>query len=160
MHIGEAAKRSGVPAKTIRYYETIGLIAPVRRTDAGYRIYDENAVHTLRFIQRARSLGFPVRQVGELLGLWQDRSRRSADVKALARAQVEEIDRRIEELRGMRATLEHLAERCHGDEHPECPIIDDLAGALDTGETGSGADAAAEPSAKPVPAQARGPAVS
>lgn len=135
MHIGEAAKRSGVPAKTIRYYESIGLITPTGRTAAGYRIYDERAVHTLTFIQRARSLGFPVRQVGELLGLWQNRDRKSADVKSLARAQIAEIDRRMAELREMRGTLEHLASRCHGDERPECPILDDLAGAEESQET-------------------------
>ncbi|SDF71066.1 MerR family transcriptional regulator, copper efflux regulator [Limimonas halophila] len=142
MHIGEAAKRSGVPAKTIRYYETIGLIAPTRRTAAGYRIYDDQAVHTLQFIQRARSLGFPVKQVGELLGLWRDRDRKSADVKALARAQIEEIDRRIAELREMRGTLEHLAARCHGDERPECPILADLAGESAGGDDGDRAEPA------------------
>jgi MerR family copper efflux transcriptional regulator len=128
MNIGEAAKRSGVPAKTIRYYESVGLIAPARRSEAGYRIYDARDVQTLRFVQRARNLGFSVKQVGELLQLWRDRARSSADVKAVARSHLTEIDRRMAELQSMRDTLEHLIERCHGDARPDCPILADLAG--------------------------------
>ena len=127
MNIGEAAERSGVPAKTIRYYESIGLIAPAERSAGGYRVYDGREVETLRFVQRARSLGFSIEQVGELLALWRDRSRASADVKAMASAQVEAIDRKIAELQGMRDTLEHLMTRCHGDARPDCPILEDLA---------------------------------
>jgi MerR family copper efflux transcriptional regulator len=126
--IGEAAKRSGVPAKTIRYYESVGLIAPAARSEGGYRVYGERDVQTLRFIHRARNLGFSVRQVGELLQLWQDRARSSADVKAVARGHLEEIDRRMAELQSMRDTLEYLVARCHGDARPDCPILADLAG--------------------------------
>jgi MerR family copper efflux transcriptional regulator len=127
MQIGTVAKKSGVPAKTIRYYESVGLIDAARRTAGGYRTYDERDVETLRFIQRARSLGFPVADVADLLALWRDRERQSAQVKALAERHLAEMDRKIAELRGMRQTLEHLVERCHGDDRPECPILADLA---------------------------------
>lgn len=128
MNIGTAAERSGVPAKTIRYYESVGLIQPAERTAAGYRVYGKHDVETLRFVQRARSLGFSVEEVGNLLALWRDRSRSSAEVKALARHRVEDIDRKIAELTEMRETLLHLMERCHGDERPDCPILQGLAG--------------------------------
>ena len=128
MNIGEVAKRSGVPAKTIRYYESIGLIRPAERSAAGYRVYGDRELQTLRFIQRARNLGFSVKQVGELLALWQDRDRASGDVKAVARRHLAEIDRRMAELQSMRDTLEHLVGRCHGDDRPDCPILADLAG--------------------------------
>ncbi|WP_299617114.1 Cu(I)-responsive transcriptional regulator [Pelagibius sp.] len=128
MNIGAAARQSGVSAKTIRYYESVGLIAPADRSAGGYRVYDRRDVETLRFVQRARSLGFSVEEVGSLLALWQDRQRSSAEVKALARRRVEEIDRKIAELTEMRATLTHLMERCHGDERPDCPILTGLAG--------------------------------
>lgn len=128
MNIGEAAERSGVPAKTIRYYESIGLIAPAARSEGGYRVYEAREVETLRFVQRARSLGFSIEQVGALLALWRDRGRASADVKAMAGAQVEAIDRKLAELEGMRETLLHLMERCHGAARPDCPILEDLAG--------------------------------
>ena len=131
MNIGQAARRSGVPAKTIRYYETIGLIDRAERSDGNYRVYGSSDVETLRFIQRARSLGFSVSEVAELLALWRDRSRSSARVKALAQRHLTDMDRKIAELRSMRATLERLVERCHGDQRPECPILDDLAGAND-----------------------------
>ena len=127
MQIGTVAEKSGVPAKTIRYYESVGLIDAARRTAGGYRTYDERDVETLRFIQRARSLGFPVADVADLLTLWRDRERQSAQVKALAERHLAEMDRKIAELRGMRQTLEHLVERCHGDDRPECPILADLA---------------------------------
>ena len=127
MNIGEAAAQSGVPAKTIRYYEEIGLIQPARRADNGYRAYRAADVHMLRFVQRARSLGFSVRDCRQLLQLYQDPHRASADVKALAERRVAEIDRKMAELRGMRATLVQLAENCHGDDRPECPILEDLA---------------------------------
>jgi len=129
MNIGTVADRAGVTSKTIRYYESIGLIDPARRTDSGYRVYDERDVQTLRFVHRARSLGFSVSEVADLLTLWRDRNRASADVKALARQHLRDIDRKIADLQGMRDTLVHLMERCHGDERPDCPILDDLAGA-------------------------------
>jgi len=128
MNIGTAAARSGVPAKTIRYYESIGLIPRAARTSGNYRDYDDTDLQTLRFIQRARRLGFPVKDVGSLLTLWRDRRRASADVKRLAETHIGEIDRRMEELRSMRRTLVHLVERCHGDDRPDCPIIEELAG--------------------------------
>ncbi len=128
MQIGTVAEQSGVPTKTIRYYESIGLIRQAHRTGAGYRVYGEHDVQTLRFIQRARGLGFSVQDVAGLLGLWHDAQRTSAQVKDLAESHRAKIDRKIAELRGMRATLDHLIAQCHGDERPECPILDDLAG--------------------------------
>jgi MerR family transcriptional regulator, copper efflux regulator len=128
MHIGAVAEQSGVPTKTIRYYESIGLIQRARRTVAGYRVYGQHDIQTLRFIQRARGLGFSVQDVAGLLALWQDTDRASAQVKALAEDHRARIDRKIEELRGLRATLDHLIVRCHGDDRPDCPILDDLAG--------------------------------
>jgi MerR family copper efflux transcriptional regulator len=128
MNIGTAARQSGVPAKTIRYYEAVGLIEPADRTASGYRVYDRRDVETLRFVQRARSLGFPVEDVGSLLALWHDRTRSSAEVKALAERRVADIDRKMAELREMRDTLVHLMEGCHGDARPECPILQGLAG--------------------------------
>jgi len=129
MNIGEVAGKSGVPAKTIRYYEDIGLIPLARRSESGYRDYDERDLATLRFVQRARSLGFPVKDVGALLALWHDNSRASAEVKRLAADHVDKIDHKLSELRSMRHTLIDLIERCHGDDRPDCPILDDLAGA-------------------------------
>ena len=133
MNIGQASALSGVPAKTIRYYESIGLIPPAARTESGYRDYEERDVQLLRFIHRARRLGFPVRDVGDLLALWQDRGRASAEVKKLALDHLAEIDRKIDELRSIRRTLKDLSERCHGDDRPDCPIIEDLAGEGDPG---------------------------
>jgi MerR family copper efflux transcriptional regulator len=128
MNIGTAARHSGVPSKTIRYYESVGLIAAAERTSAGYRVYDRNDVETLRFVQRARSLGFSVEEVGSLLALWRDRARSSSEVKAMARHRVADIDRKIAELTEMRETLTYLMERCHGDARPDCPILQGLAG--------------------------------
>ena len=125
--IGEVAERSGMPAKTIRYYEEIGLIGPAARAENGYRDYDEADVHTLRFVKRARGLGFSIRDCQELLSIYRDRNRASADVKTLALSRIDEIDRKMAELAGMRSTLATLAEKCHGDERPDCPILDDLA---------------------------------
>lgn len=127
MNISQAAKKSGVPAKTIRYYESIDLIPEAGRTASGYRVYTDKDVERLRFIQHARGLGFSVKDVGDLLALWQDRSRASADVKAVAAKRVEEIDRKIAELQSMRDTLNHLMDRCHGDDRPDCPILESLA---------------------------------
>ena len=128
MKIGDAAKRSGVPAKTIRYYESVGLIEPATREDNGYRAYSEADIHTLRFISRARGLGFTVKDVAMLLALYRDSSRASADVKAVAARHVDRIDEKIAELQSMRQTLLHLIDRCHGDDRPDCPILADLAG--------------------------------
>ncbi|HTH17402.1 MAG TPA: Cu(I)-responsive transcriptional regulator [Magnetospirillum sp.] len=127
MNIGQAARRSGVPAKTIRYYEDIGLIPPAGRTPAGYRAYTEAEVETLKFIQHARSLGFSVKDVGELLALWRDRDRASADVRRIAQGHVAEVERKIAELEAIRRTLLSLIECCHGDGRPDCPILDSLA---------------------------------
>jgi MerR family copper efflux transcriptional regulator len=126
MTIGEAAQRSGVPAKTIRYYESIGLLAPAERRDNRYRAYGERDVETLRFVHRARSLGFPLRDVAALLALYRDRKRSSHDVKRLALERVAALDRKIAELTQIRDTVASLAERCHGDHRPDCPILDDL----------------------------------
>ena len=128
MNIGSVARETGVPAKTIRYYESIGLIPRARRSDNGYRHYVDTDVEVLRFIQRARRLGFSVNDVADLLALWHDKGRASADVKTLARRHVAEMERRIAELDALRRTLVDLAERCHGDDRPDCPILDDLAG--------------------------------
>lgn len=128
MNIGEAARTSGVPAKTIRYYESIGLIPAARRSESGYRSFGQMDIDTLRFVQRARSLGFSVKDVARLLDLWRNRSRESSRVKALATEQIGEIDRKIVQLRSMRDTLQQLAEQCHGDDRPDCPILDGLAG--------------------------------
>lgn len=127
MNIGQAAEQSGVPAKTIRYYESVGLIPQAQRGGNGYRDYGERDIQTLRFIQRARSLGFSVKDVENLLALWHDRSRASADVKALAEKHVAEIERKIAELDSIRRTLLQLTVCCHGDDLPDCPILDDLA---------------------------------
>lgn len=132
MKIGDAADASGVSAKMIRYYESIGLIEEAPRTDAGYRDYSDLDVHALRFIRRARDLGFSVEQMTELLALWRDRSRASADVKRLALSHVEILERKARELRQMSRTLKHLAENCQGDERPDCPIIDDLADTVES----------------------------
>jgi len=126
MNIGEAAAASGVSAKMIRYYESIGLIANVARSASGYRVYTSEDVHALRFVRRSRDLGFSVEQMGELLALWSDRSRASADVKRIALDHVAELERKMRELRDMADTLRHLAENCHGDGRPHCPIIEDL----------------------------------
>jgi Cu(I)-responsive transcriptional regulator len=127
MNIGEAARASGMSAKMIRYYESIGVIGPAGRSDAGYRVYEARDVHLLRFVKRARSLGFPVERVNQLVALWRDHGRASAEVKRIALAQIGELELRIGELETMKRTLEHLAQHCHGDQRPECPILDDLA---------------------------------
>ncbi|NNG05651.1 MAG: Cu(I)-responsive transcriptional regulator [Inquilinus sp.] len=134
MKIGELAGRSGLPPKTIRYYEDIGLVRPATRQENGYRAYGDRDVRVLRFLKRARGLGFGVADCRELLSLYEDRDRASADVKAVARRQVADIDRKIAELQGMRDSLTDLIDRCHGDDRPDCPILDDLAGL----ESGSG----------------------
>jgi MerR family transcriptional regulator, copper efflux regulator len=134
MNIGDAARASGVTAKMIRYYESVGLLAPKARTESGYRVYGNDEIHTLRFIRQARRLGFLVEDIRKLLALWQDRSRASAEVKAIALEHVAELERRIAELTGMRDTLAHLARHCHGDDRPDCPILEQLAHELGTEE--------------------------
>ena len=130
MKIGEVSEQAGVSQRMIRHYEKIGLIAPAARRDSGYRDYDQRDVHTLRFIGRARDLGFPIEEIGQLLALWQDRGRSSADVKAVALARAAELKRKAEELNSMRRSLERLAAECHGDERPDCPILEDLQGSI------------------------------
>lgn len=127
MKIGTVAGRSGVPAKTIRYYESIRLLDLPARGENGYRQYSEKDVEILRFVQRARRLGFPISDVRSLLALWLDRDRASAEVKALAQRNVRGVERRIRELQEVRSTLLNLIHRCHGDDRPECPILEDLA---------------------------------
>lgn len=127
MNIGQAAKRSGLSAKMIRYYESIGLLPAATRTDSGYRLYGPNELHTLAFIKRSRDLGFSLEEVGKLLTLWQDRGRASADVKALAHKHIVELNQKIEELAGLRDTLQNLVSHCQGDRRPDCPILADLA---------------------------------
>ena len=128
MRIGEAARRSGMAAKTIRFYEEAGLIEPAPRTGSGYREFGDDDVRRLQFIHRARDLGFSVEEVGRLLSLWSDRERASAHVKQLALEHVARIEAKMAELHSMRDAILHLADRCHGDDRPECPILDGLAG--------------------------------
>jgi MerR family transcriptional regulator, copper efflux regulator len=127
-NIGEAARLTGVSAKMIRHYESIGLIPAAGRTFAGYRLYADSDLHRLRFIKRARTLGFAVPQIEVLLSLWGDPRRASRDVKRLAQAHADELETRIRELQSMQRVLRHLAQRCHGDDRPDCPVLDDLAG--------------------------------
>ena len=127
MNIGDVAAATGLPAKTIRYYESAGLIDPPARSEGNYRRYDHRHVATLRFIQHARQLGFSVKEVAALVALWRDKRRASADVRRLAEEHLRDIDARIAELHRMRASLQHLVERCHGDHRPDCPILDELA---------------------------------
>ncbi len=128
MNVGEAARRAGLPVKTVHYYESIGLVAPARKSN-GYRDYDQTLVHKLAFLQRARSLGFSIDECRGLLSLYEDRDRASRDVKAIAEGKLADIERKIAALRTLHATLTHLVDACHGDDRPDCPILDDLAGA-------------------------------
>ncbi len=139
MNIGEAANASGVSAKMIRYYEQVGLIAPPARTGSGYRVYGETDVHALRFIRRARDLGFTVEQIAELMQLWRDRGRASADVKRLALEHVNVLEAKMREIEAMAKALKHLAANCHGDNRPDCPILDELAHGGAKGGCGHGA---------------------
>jgi MerR family transcriptional regulator, copper efflux regulator len=128
MKIGEVAAKSGVSAKMVRYYESIGLIRAAERSSKGYRGYDEVDVHTLKFIRRCRDLGFNMSEIGNLLALWQNRRRKSAEVKRLATVHVKELQAKIDALQGMVNTLSQLMHCCHGDDRPECPILDELEG--------------------------------
>ncbi|EJN00064.1 Cu(I)-responsive transcriptional regulator [Phyllobacterium sp. YR531] len=127
MNIGNASERSGLPAKTIRYYEDIGLLKP-DRSDNGYRDYSVSDVHKLRFLQRSRGLGFSVEECRQLLALYEDKDRASADVKSMAQSKLHEIDRKIIELRELQQTLNHLIAHCHGDQRPDCPILENISG--------------------------------
>ncbi|WP_313644107.1 Cu(I)-responsive transcriptional regulator [Pseudomonas sp.] len=127
MNIGQAARRSGLSSKMIRYYEAIGLLQPATRSDSGYRTYQTEDLHRLAFIKRSRDLGFSLEEVGKLLTLWQDRERASADVKALAMQHIDELNKRIDELISLRDTLGELVAYCQGDDRPDCPILKDLA---------------------------------
>lgn len=129
MNIGEAAKSSGVSAKMIRHYEELGLLPRARRTESGYRQYDVNEVHTLRFIRHSRDVGFSLSEITELVGLWQNRRRSSRKVKELAESHLKELERKAAELLAMKAVLERLVHGCHGDDRPDCPILEGLAGA-------------------------------
>ena len=133
LNIGEAAAESGVSAKMIRHYESLGLLRTVRRSEGGYRLYETNDLHVLRFIRRARDLGFSMKDIGHLLGLWRNRRRASADVRRIAQQHITELNQKIAELQSMRRTLEHLVHHCHGDQRPDCPILEDLA-RIDHGE--------------------------
>ncbi|MEQ4616585.1 MAG: Cu(I)-responsive transcriptional regulator [Corticimicrobacter sp.] len=128
MNIGAAAQASGISAKMIRYYESVGLLPEPARTDAGYRHYGQTDLHRLHFIRRARDLGFPVEQIKALLALWDDRQRASADVKKLAQMHIDELEHKAQALQQMADTLKHLVEHCHGDGRPDCPIIESLSG--------------------------------
>ncbi|WP_295811431.1 Cu(I)-responsive transcriptional regulator [uncultured Nitratireductor sp.] len=128
MNVGEAARHSGLPAKTIRYYEEIGLIAP-ERADNGYRDYSDEDLHFLTFLKRARGLGFAIEECRQLMALYRDRQRASQDVRRIAVSHVEAIDEKIAELHAMRATLTTLIDACRGDRRPDCPILNDIAGA-------------------------------
>jgi MerR family transcriptional regulator, copper efflux regulator len=131
VHIGAAAQRSGVSAKMVRHYESLGLLPPVSRTDSGYRLYSDADIHALQFIKRSRDLGFSMAEIAELMGLWHNRRRASASVQRIARKHAEDLAKRIEQLQAMQRTLQHLIHCCHGDERPECPILDDLAGSAE-----------------------------
>ena len=133
--IGEAARRAGVSARMVRHYESLGLLPAVGRTDSGYRQYTEADVHALRFIGRARTLGFSMEEIRELLGLWQDKGRASASVKRIAQAHIDDLAERIAAMQAMQRTLQSLVHCCHGDQRPDCPILDDLAAAQDNGTT-------------------------
>ena len=127
LNIGDAAKASGVSAKMIRHYESIGLIDAAKRTEAGYRLYSEQEVQVLQFVHRGRELGFTLEQIATLLALWKNKGRASKDVRAMAQQHIDELDKKIGEMQAMRRTLARLASACHGDERPDCPILDDLA---------------------------------
>ncbi|WP_180898622.1 Cu(I)-responsive transcriptional regulator [Martelella soudanensis] len=132
MNIGQAARQSGLPPKTIRYYEEIGLVVADRAPN-GYRDYSDNLVHRLNFVHRSRDLGFSVEECRLLLSLYDDDARESAEVKALATAKIAEINEKLARLAGLKATLQHLADHCHGDHRPDCPILEELSGGSDAG---------------------------
>lgn len=128
MNIGEAARQSGVSAKMVRHYESLGLLPQVHRSDSGYRQYTQAEVHTLRFIKRARDLGFSMAEIAELVSLWQNRRRASANVRRIAQKHADDLAQRIAAMQSMQQSLAHLVHCCQGNDRPECPILDDLAG--------------------------------
>jgi Cu(I)-responsive transcriptional regulator len=127
-NIGEAARQSGVSAKMVRHYESLGLLPIVGRTEAGYRQYSDKQVHTLRFIKRSRDLGFSMAEIAQLLKLWQNRRRSSADVRRIAAVHIDELEQRMAQMEAMRKSLQHLVHCCHGNDRPDCPILDELGG--------------------------------
>lgn len=135
--IGAAAQRAGVSARMVRHYETLGLLPPVARTDSGYRQYTQADVHALRFVRRARDLGFSMAEIATLLGLWQDKARASSQVKQVAQAHIDDLSRRIADMQAMQRTLQQLVQCCHGDARPDCPILDNLGGLGETPPQGS-----------------------
>ena len=145
MNIGEAAKASGVSAKMIRHYEQVGLVPPAARTDSGYRQYSDGDIHTLRFIRRSRDLGFSIREISELLDLWRNRRRPSRLVKTLAQAHIDALEQKAQELLAMKETLEHLVHCCHGDDRPDCPILETLSSGESAGPAGRKAQDALSP---------------
>lgn len=138
VQIGEAARLAGVSAKMVRHYESLGLLEGVQRTDSGYRLYGQADVHRLRFIRRSRELGFSMTEIAELLSLWGNRARTSASVKRIAQQHVDDLSRRIAAMQAMQRSLQHLLQGCSGDERPECPILDDLAGGPEQGSEHGG----------------------
>jgi MerR family copper efflux transcriptional regulator len=143
MNIGAASQASGVSAKMIRYYESIGILPSPVRTGSNYRVYGDSDVHALRFIRRARDLGFSLEETGRLLDLWRDRRRRSSSVKSIALEHVAALEHKVSEMQAMIRTLRHLSHNCHGDDRPDCPILDDLTGsalAATGGALGEGTD--------------------
>ena len=128
LNIGEAARLSGISTRMVRHYESLGLLGEVHRTDSGYRQYSAADVHTLRFIKRSRDMGFSMEQVAELVDLWHNRRRTSASVKRIAQTHLDELEQRIAAMQAMQRTLAHLVHCCHGDQRPDCPILEDLAG--------------------------------
>jgi MerR family transcriptional regulator, copper efflux regulator len=152
MNIGEAADAAGVTAKMIRHYEQLGLIAEATRTEAGYRQYTSNDVAVLRFIRQSRSMGFSIKQIGELIDLWADSGRQSRDVKALASRHIADLDRKMSEMAQMKAALETLTLACHGDQRPDCPIIGTLSGNAAAAHAGACCKPAAKARATTKPA--------
>ena len=128
MNIGQAAKASGINSKLIRHYESIGIIPKAARTESGYRIYSDTDINILTFVRRARSLGFSMKEIKKLVSLWRNRSRASADVKAMTQSHIKALEEKIHELETLKNTLQHLARNCHGDNRPDCPILQNLAG--------------------------------
>lgn len=126
MNIGEAAKASGVNAKLIRHYESIGIIPKASRSESGYRKYSENDVHILTFVRRSRSLGFSMKEIKKLVSLWRNRSRASSEVKNMTMAHIKALEEKIQDLQAIKNTLSNLAKHCHGDERPTCPILEDI----------------------------------
>ncbi len=127
MNIGQAAKMSGINAKLIRHYESVGIIPKASRSEAGYRTYSETDVNILSFVKRSRNMGFSMKEIKKLVGLWRNKTRASSEVKSLATKHIDEMEKKIAELQGMVKSLKHLAKCCHGDQRPDCPILDDLA---------------------------------